>query len=115
MRREAVGSQITAASSFLARKPLVITSMLWFRYSDGLMLRRLNTACAKRSVQLPFGTATVLPSSHLSASSGDLNCGRIGAHEKDVALVVAEAEHRHDADVANIGVAGGHDAGMSPT
>ena len=36
-RRDAVGSQITAASSFLARKPLVMTSMLWFRYSDGLM------------------------------------------------------------------------------
>ena len=36
-RRDAVGSQITAASNFLARKPLVMTSMLWLRYSDGLM------------------------------------------------------------------------------
>ena len=59
---------MTAASSLPARKLLVITSMFWFRYADGCMPARLNTACAKRSVQLPFGTATVLPFSHLIAS-----------------------------------------------
>ena len=49
--------------------------MFWFRYSFGLTFSFLNVACAKRSVQLPFGTATVLPSSHLSASFGEPNCG----------------------------------------
>ena len=36
--RDVVGSHITAASSLPARKPLVITSMLWLRYSDGAIL-----------------------------------------------------------------------------
>ena len=71
----------------------------------------MNTACANRSVQLPFGTATVLPSSHFSASSEELNCRRIGANQEDVALVVAKAEHRNDADIADVRMAGRDDAG----
>src|SRR6266850_432770 len=45
-RREAVGSQITAASSLPARKLEVITSMFWFRYSLGLMPSFLKVAWA---------------------------------------------------------------------
>ena len=45
-RREAVGSQITAASSLPARKLEVITSMFWFRYSFGLIFILRNVACA---------------------------------------------------------------------
>ena len=74
-RREAVGSQIAAASNLPARNPLVITSMFWFRYSAGLMFFFSNTARANRSVHAPLGTATVLPSIHWIASSELANSG----------------------------------------
>ena len=69
IRREVVGSHMIAASILPARKLEVITSMFWFRYSFGSTFDFLNVAWPKRSVQLPFGTATVLPSSHLIGSS----------------------------------------------
>ncbi len=49
--------------------------MFWLRYSFGLTFAFLNVAWAKRSVQLPFGTATILPSSHLMKSCGVANFG----------------------------------------
>ena len=109
MRRDAVGSQITAASSFLARKPLVITSMLWLRYSDGLMFDALEYGLRETVGAASLRHRDRLAVEPLERFLGRFELRRIGAHEEDIALVVAEAEHRNDADVANIGMAGGHD------
>ncbi len=109
-RCDAVGSQITAASSLFARNPLVITSMFWFRYSDGWILKRLNTACAKRSVQLPFGTATVLPCEPFDGFLGRLEFGSIIPDQENIALIIAEPEHRDETQITYVRLAGGHDA-----
>ena len=80
--REAVGSQITAASSLPARKPLVMTSMFWFSTAAGVTPSFLKASCAKRSAQLPSGTAMRLPSSHLMPSLALANFGASGRARK---------------------------------
>ena len=59
-----------------------MSSMFWFRYSAGVMLFFLNTARANRSLQLPLGTATVLPFNHFNASCGLVNAGASGRAKK---------------------------------
>ena len=59
----------------LARKFVAMTSIDWLRTSFGLMPFISITCRRKRSAQLPRGVASTLPSSHVTASSADLNAG----------------------------------------
>ena len=98
--REAVGSQTIAASILPLSKPEVITSSGWLRYSFGFTPCSSNVACAMRSVQLPCGVATTLPSIHFTASAWSANCGRVLADEEHRALVAGQAEGADDPQVA---------------
>ena len=89
--RDAVGSQTIAASILPLSKPEAITSSGWLRYSFGFTPCCSNVACAMRSVQLPCGVATTLPSSPLHGLRLVGELGRVLAHEEHGALVAGQA------------------------
>src|SRR6266849_7405481 len=73
--RETDGSHRTAPSILPARRLVAITSIDWFMICDGLILVFSIMSPRNRCAQLPCGVAITLPSSHLIASSDDLNLG----------------------------------------
>ena len=72
---ETEGSHSTAPSILPVRRLVAITSIDWFRMAAGLIFVFSMMSPRKRCAQLPCGVATVLPSSHLTAYSGDANFG----------------------------------------